>query len=49
MALRLALFDFDDTLFDHKGTVEVSFVKMRRKHAFLKAKPIDSVIEVYHE
>jgi len=49
MALRLVLFDFDDTLFDHKGTVEAAFVKMRDRHPFLRAKPLATTIEVYHE
>lgn len=49
MALRLVLFDFDDTLFDHKGTVEAAFVKMRAAHSFLRTKPLHSIIEVYHE
>jgi len=49
MALRLVLFDFDDTLFDHKGTVEASFVKMSAAHSFLRTKPLHSIIEVYHE
>ncbi len=49
MALRLILFDFDDTLFDHRATVEASFAKMQRLHPFLHSKPLASIVEVYHE
>lgn len=45
----MVLFDFDDTLFDHKGTVEAAFVRMRSEHAFLAVRPLKSIIEVYHE
>lgn len=49
MALRLVLFDFDDTLFDHKATVEASFVKMQRVYPFLQNRPMASIVDVYHE